>query len=74
LLGGSLQKRCKAINEDGKLSELLGPEKIEIICIKQVDCTDQQPPGVQSKCIYYGNPISGTYQFDNILMSILNIF
>jgi hypothetical protein len=26
LLGGSLQKRCKAINEDGVLSELLGPD------------------------------------------------
>ena len=27
-----------------------------------------------STCEYYGNPISGTYSFDNILLSIMNIF
>lgn len=26
------------------------------------------------KCEYYGNPISKTYSFDNILLSIMNIF
>jgi len=25
-------------------------------------------------CEVYGNPISGTYGFDNILLSIMNIF
>jgi len=27
-----------------------------------------------SKCLEYGNPIQGTYSFDNILLSIMNIF
>jgi hypothetical protein len=26
------------------------------------------------ECKYYGNPMSGTFSFDNILLSIMNIF
>lgn len=29
---------------------------------------------MNSTCQYYGNPIEGTYSFDNILLSMLNIF
>ena len=29
---------------------------------------------LQMTCDVYGNPISGTYGFDNILLSIMNIF
>ena len=39
-----------------------------------MDCFEQQPEGVNSTCMYYGNPIEGTYSFDNILLSMMNIF
>jgi large-conductance mechanosensitive channel len=29
---------------------------------------------LQTQCEYFGNPISNTYSFDNILLSIMNIF
>lgn len=29
---------------------------------------------MNSTCLYYGNPIEGTYGFDNVLLSMLNIF
>lgn len=27
-----------------------------------------------TKCLYWGNPIQGTYSFDDMLLSIMNIF
>ena len=35
----------------------------------------RQPPDVMnSLCQYHGNPFRDTYKFDNVLISILNIF
>lgn len=42
--------------------------------MKDQDCWDMQPDGVSSLCVYHGNPIAGTFNFDNILYSIMNIF
>lgn len=38
------------------------------------DCTARQPAGVDSVCKFYGDPIHGTFNFNNILYSIMNIF
>ena len=73
LLGGHLQNRCTEML-NGEPSIQLGYDEVEIICQTQQDCIDQQPAGVNSTCEYYGNPIAGTYSFDNILLSIMNIF
>jgi ABC-type transport system involved in cytochrome bd biosynthesis fused ATPase/permease subunit len=40
----------------------------------QSDCDERQPPGVTTVCKKYQNPINDTFSFDNILMSIMNIF
>ena len=30
--------------------------------------------GIETKCEYFGNPTSDTYAFDNVLLSMMNIF
>ena len=35
---------------------------------------DRQPPGIDSYCKYYQNPFRNTFNFDNVLISIVNIF
>jgi hypothetical protein len=58
----------------------LGVEQAEFICQSEIDCYEADIPGVSQPkkdmmtCEVYGNPISGTYGFDNILLSIMNIF
>ena len=74
VLGGALQYRCQAMNELGNMSELLGEEGITLFCQTDADCIAEQPPKVNSKCLFFGNPIQGTFGFDNILLSIMNIF
>jgi hypothetical protein len=73
LLGGALEKRCTQTLNGVKTIEL-GPELETIMCRRDQDCIDQQPAGVSSTCQYHGNPIDGTFSFDNILLSMMNIF
>jgi hypothetical protein len=74
LLGGKLENRCFAINIIGEDSHFLGPDREEIFCMTDKDCVEREPPGIESFCKYYQNPIRNTYKFDNILISIVNIF
>lgn len=80
LLGGKLLKRCMA-KIGGEWTHFLtnvdSEDPTEIICNTQADCTSEwndANPTVLSTCLEYGNPIQGTYSFDNILLSIMNIF
>lgn len=58
----------------------IGIDQQEYICRTDKDCHEADIPGlsydkkIQLACEVYGNPISGTYGFDNILLSIMNIF
>lgn len=74
LLGGRLENRCFATNILGEESHLLGHDQTEIFCMKDQDCLDRQPPGIDSYCKYYQNPFRDTFKFDNVLISIVNIF
>lgn len=78
LLGGHLELRCSLPLNDGSgnFTIELGIGAEEIMCRTDADCLRLQPEGIEtnSTCQYYGNPISGTYGFDNVLLSILNIF
>lgn len=80
LLGGHLENRCYAYNHLGKLSNQLGRQKIMVFCVHQHDCEERVPLLVPDEviknpqCLKYKNPISDTLNFDNIFMSILNIF
>ena len=82
LLGGHLDKRCMRFYDDGTNSTDLGIEQVEIICQTSVDCHSDyheilgysQDLKNTLSCEYVGNPISKTYSFDNILLSIMNIF
>ena len=80
LLGGRLEKRCSIYRpslETGEIEQIvtLGEDQVEIICQSDAMCLELQPEGVTgSTCDVYGNPIQGTYSFDNILLSIMNIF
>ena len=83
LLGGHLENRCYADNHLGVRSNKLGKSKIMIFCLHQRDCVERIPrlipnyefEGIKDpQCLKYKNPISDTLNFDNIFMSILNIF
>lgn len=78
LLGGHLEKRCSLPipGKPGNYTIELGIGSEEVMCRTDEDCLKNQPSGLSqnSTCQYYGNPISGTYGFDNVLLSILNIF
>lgn len=82
LLGGHLINRCTMTDSDGFKTISLGTEQIEIICNSKDDCTSDfheivglpEDLRAQLTCEEYMNPISKTYNFDNILFSILNIF
>lgn len=75
LLGGHLEKRCHALNDQGELSEKIGPEQLEYFCQSDKQCETYEPCQNNScQCIKFGNPLSGTFNFDNILYSMLNIF
>lgn len=76
LLGGHLEKRCVYINDQGeKFVSFIQDEEAEFICLNQAFCDSMKEEwDLQTQCEYNGNPISGTYGFDNILLSIMNIF
>ena len=62
------------------MSEKLGPDGKEFFCevpkIGNIDpCTVYEIcKKLRCQCIDFGNPLSGTFNFDNILYSMLNIF
>lgn len=80
LLGGHLENRCFAINHKGELSNELGRTKLMVFCLHNHDCVDRVPKLLPDEvilnpvCRPFSNPISDTFNFDNIFMSILNIF
>lgn len=88
LLGGHLYKRCKTLNHHGDMSKFLGIEKREVFCVSDNDCNERVPQGINIPgeiakydflpgsvtCEIDENPIDDTLNFDNIFMSILNIF
>ena len=75
LLGGHLEKRCMAPNEEQVLSEKIGPDEKEFFCNKDEHCLNHDECQVRKcQCLTFGNPMSGTFNFDNILWSMLNIF
>lgn len=82
LLGGHLIKRCTRYLDNGEKTVFLGVDQVEIICNSQNDCLLHSEAYVgfteeminNLTCEEYQNPISRTYNFDNILFSILNIF
>jgi len=77
LLGGHLYKRCKALNHNGEMSKFLGISKKEVFCITNADCDVRVPDDIKpgaATCQVDENPIDDTLNFDNIFMSILNIF
>jgi hypothetical protein len=59
-------------------SHLLGENAVELFCMPgaEDDCDSRKPPDVVAKayCKQWKNPIQDTFNFDNILMSIFNIF
>jgi hypothetical protein len=80
LFGGILEKRCYAKNRRGSdpLTYLLGKQKEEIFCNTNADCIRKVPKEVfgrnEAVCQVMGNPNGGTFAFDDILLSIMNIF
>jgi len=75
LLGGQLDSRCMAKNKLGDDSIYLGKDRVVLFCHSNSDCMRKNPPDVTySECKKYMNPLSNTFGFDNILLSILNIF
>jgi len=76
LLGGHLEKRCVYIDADGmKYTSFIQGEESDFICQDQKFCDDNAKEWkLETRCEYIGNPISDTYSFDNIMLSIMNIF
>lgn len=76
LLGGHLEKRCVYTNDEGeKFTSFIQDEESDFICLNQAYCDDMKEEwDLQTTCEYVGNPTSNTYSFDNILLSIMNIF
>lgn len=57
------------------MSNLLGKDKIEVFCMTDADCDLRVPAEIgATTCEFFGNPTSNTFSFDDILLSILNIF
>lgn len=77
LLGGHLEKRCVHTDKYGqKFTSFIQDEESDFICLEQSNCDEMKEEwgGLVTSCEYVGNPISDTYSFDNILLSIMNIF
>lgn len=76
LLGGHLEKRCVYTNAKGvKYTSFVQGEEADYICLDQQFCDDMEKEWeLKTRCEYIGNPISDTYSFDNIMLSIMNIF
>jgi hypothetical protein len=76
LLGGHLEKRCVYTDPLGeKFTSFMQDEETDFICQSQKFCKSMEKEwGVPTVCEYVGNPISNTYSFDNIMLSIMNIF
>lgn len=76
LLGGHLEKRCVFTNDEGeKFTSFIQDEESEFICLNQQFCDDMKEEwDLQTVCEYVGNPTSNTYSFDNIMLSMMNIF
>ena len=62
------------------MSNELGRTKLMVFCLHDHDCTERVPRLLPEEvipnpvCRPFRNPISDTFNFDNIFMSILNIF
>lgn len=74
-----MDKRCVAPNILGEESEFLGEESLEYFCsVEGSVCNELDIAALGLKdypiCKKVGNPLQGTFSFDNILYSILNIF
>jgi hypothetical protein len=76
LLGGHLEKRCVYMNNYGeKITSFIEGGESDFICQDQDFCNSKEEEwGLSTQCEYVGNPISDTYSFDNIMLSIMNIF
>ena len=76
LLGGHLEKRCIYTDEFGeKFTSFLQDEESEFICLNQDFCDRMADEWeIKTTCEYFGNPTSDTYGFDNVLLSMMNIF
>lgn len=65
---------CIYNDKDKKDAEKLRLKAIEQACRKNEDLPDHIKNDPALNCVKIGNPISGTYTFDNILLSMMNIF
>jgi voltage-dependent calcium channel L type alpha-1D len=76
LLSGHLEKRCIHTDKFGeKFTSFILGEESEFICLNQEFCDRMEDEwGIETKCEYFGNPTSDTYAFDNVLLSMMNIF
>lgn len=77
LFGGKLSNRCFTKGPKGFLTvDLMGTGR-EFFCEKDEDCAnlfDAAGKLVVAKCMPHENPLMGSFNFDDILHSILNIF
>lgn len=69
-----MQGRCTIFNEAGNSTIYLADNIEPIFCYEQDQCDTRQPPGVNSTCLYYGNPMQGTYSYDNVPIAVMNVF
>lgn len=76
LMSGHLEKRCVYTNKLGeKFVSFIQDEESEFICLGQEFCDRHfEDWGLKTTCEYVGNPTSNTYAFDNVLLSMMNIF
>lgn len=76
LLSGHLEKRCIYTDEYGeKFISFLQDEESEFICLNQDFCDRMAEEWeIETTCEYFGNPASGTYNYDNVMLSMMNIF
>jgi hypothetical protein len=76
LLAGHLEKRCIYTDKYGeKFTSFILGEESEFICLNQDFCDRMAEEWeIETTCEYFGNPASGTYTYDNVLLSMMNIF
>ena len=73
LFGGSMLNRC--VIESRSNNGTVSYTKVKDIYGDDIFCSDQFSGCDQGQaCIYWGNPVFGTLSFDNILVSVLNVF
>ena len=65
---------CIYNDKDKKDAESLRQKAILETCRANEDLPDHIRNDPLLDCVKIGNPISGTYSFDNILLSMMNIF